>query len=111
MPSRVFVIQKSFGKNLTPALSYGKLVTIFEPCNVSDDIEGAKNFLRKVLVDFCDEDFLLAIGSPTAMILSGLIAAEINHGRCRLLEWDRQCFLYRVVEIDTKKKLPKKLYE
>lgn len=97
---RVFVIQKSIGKNLTPALQFGKLVTIFEPYNVSDDVPLALKNLRQVLNDFNDDDYLLAIGSPTAMILAGIVVAVQNKGKFRLLEWDRQCFCYRVVDIN-----------
>lgn len=96
---RVFVAQKSLGKNLTPALEFGDLVIVFEAMeNVSDDKKRCKDYALSVMKDFNDNDFIIGMGSPTAMMMVAQVAAEVNHGKYKVLEWDKQSFRYRVVQ-------------
>ena len=96
---RVFVAQKSLGKNLTPALEYGDVVIIFEALeSVSDDLLRCMAYARLTMKDFTKNDYIIAMGSPVAMIAVALVAEEKTGGPFKLLEWDKQTFKYRVVQ-------------
>jgi hypothetical protein len=44
--------------------------------------------LKESLKDFSDDDYMLAIGNPTAMVLSAIIASQNNDGKLKMLYWD-----------------------
>jgi hypothetical protein len=94
---RVFVIQKSSGKNLTPAYDFGRVVIMLDEGEF--ELERAKTNLRHWLNDFTDEDYIIAMGSPKAMMAVGGVLRDINGGRYKLLEWDRQTLHYRETQM------------
>jgi hypothetical protein len=52
------------------------------------------------LRDFCDEDFLLAMGDPVAIAIASMVAGEVNNGKVNMLKWDRENQCYYNVPID-----------
>jgi hypothetical protein len=108
--SRVFVVQEALKQgvagprpvvDISPAAKYGELVYLL---NWSDaklkNPDAVASTLWQKLSTFSDDDYLLMVGSPTAMALTAAIAMDINNGRARLLMWDRDDRAYRVVPID-----------
>ena len=50
-----------------------------------------QNFgIKKILKNYCDDDFLLMMGDPSIIGVACAIVAEINLGRFNVLKWDRQ---------------------
>ena len=96
---RVFVAQKSLGKNLTPALEYGDIVIVFEVMeNVADDLDRCTLYARNVMKDFNENDYIILMGSPVAMLAVAMIADKMSPNGFKVLEWDKQSFRYRVVQ-------------
>jgi hypothetical protein len=56
--------------------------------------------LKEGLKNFSSDDFLLAIGNPTAMVVSGIIAAQNNAGKINMLYWDSKIRDYIKVVFD-----------
>ena len=54
------------------------------------------------LKDFNSDDYLLAIGNPTAMVVAGVIAAQNNNGQIKMLYWDSKIKDY--ISVDFKMK-------
>lgn len=99
--SRVFVVQRpafyckeSKGwrnkYDITPAREYGELVILLQPGNLyRDDMAAAMRRMEETLVDFSDQDHLLAIGDPVAIAAAVLIAGRSNKGQVSMLKYDR----------------------
>lgn len=83
--------------NLAPAQRFGDLeimlpngATMFEAGPLKVRME---NYLR----NYTDDDYLLAVGDPTAMMWAAILAAKHNRGNVRILKWDRINNMYIVV--------------
>ena len=112
MTGRVFVVQRPayFDRlrkgwvnkyDLSPAREHGELEFLLRPGNIyRDKLVGARDHLRKELVDYCDQDCLLAVGDPVAIAMAVLIAGEVNDGRVRILKYDRIVGKYDAYEIE-----------
>ncbi len=57
--------------------------------------------LKKRLWDmrFSDRDYLLAIGSPAVIMLTGYLAMQVVKKELQVLQWDREQRHYRVVKL------------
>ena len=87
--------------NLTPASEYGD-IEVLVPAGMSllSSVPTVR-MMRDKLRSFSDEDYLLPVGDPSTMLIAGTIAAEFNHGRVKILRWDRALKRYIVIKIDT----------
>jgi len=87
----VYVTQEQSGKNITPAMQYGKLKVLLPPGLEVAHSAGqvAKQLLPK-LSNFSDDDYLLLIGDPVTIGIATALAAHWNNGRVKMLKWDRQ---------------------
>jgi len=104
----VYVVQEALKKNrdgtvvprvdLTPAESYGEIQYLLAWSDTKKlPIDQIIWKLRRALANFTSNDYILMIGSPTAMWLSGAIAAENNEGYVKTLEWDNNNNCYNVI--------------
>jgi hypothetical protein len=112
MSSRVFVTQETLRVNqatgelqqfpsLRPAESFGKVRCLLgwdEAMDLGPDVMVWK--IRERLADFGDGDYILPLGSPMVMGLAIALAAEMNDGRVRILQWSRESGEYQVREMD-----------
>lgn len=96
----VYVVQEPRGINLMPAEKFGELKVLLPPGNVAYSAGPTVARLKRGLATFTDEDYLLMVGDPAAIAIAGAVASMINHGRMRVLKWDRQEMQYYVVEFD-----------
>jgi len=106
--SRVFVVQnqqrknKDTGKlypafNISPAEQFGTIIYLLGPNarpfeRVSSDFPEfeATRILREMkmkLRDYSDEDYLLLIGNPCFIGFAVALAAAVNKGKVRVLQW------------------------
>lgn len=109
--SRVFVVQEPLKKgdegkvkpriDLSPAAEFGELVMLLNWADVRklsrDELVWK---LRRGLKSFDASDYLLMVGSPSAMWAAGAIASEMTGGRVKTLEWDNINHRYDVVVTD-----------
>lgn len=108
---KVYVVQEPLFKDkrgqirskfdLSPAEAYGELNYVL---NWSDplelDIRQMLWKIRKALLNFTENDYLLMVGNPTAMALTAAVANERTDGCFRLLYWDNMKEEYRADQID-----------
>ena len=45
--------------------------------------------MRKKLENYCDDDYLIAMGDPVAIAIAAMVASDINQGKVNILK----CFL------------------
>ena len=110
MMSTVYIVQRPKYKNID-----GDLVDKYdlEPAKVFGDLKElltpyAKPFAPKVVIkelyqkldNFTDHDYILCIGNPILMSLSVTVAADINNGRVKLLQWQGHTEQYIPIAFD-----------
>ena len=77
--------------DLSPAAKYGTLQAVLPH---STDIMLATDPMRRsverTMKDFCDDDYVVFMGSPPAIAACIGAAIKNNGGRYKLLHWDRE---------------------
>jgi len=97
----VYVVQEVEGRNVLSASNFGKLeVVLPSKTNLMLTTAPAVRTVKRILSGFSDEDYLLLMGDPASIGLCCAVAAAINHGRFKVLKWDRQSRDYYGVELD-----------
>jgi hypothetical protein len=126
MSSRVFVPQETQRKDrasglwkpvldLSPAAEHGAVITMLAPSPFIADYVGMVSELTAILLGyydgwdgqpgepealpFNDNDFLLPVGSPTAIAASAAIAAKINDGRVKMLVWSGTHYIVPTLDL------------
>lgn len=90
---RVFVVHETLDKasnptkNLKPAQKYGELVHLVKPGLQPVNLSDALPHMKKMLVDFTADDFILPVGHPILIGWATAIAAERTGGKLSLLYW------------------------
>lgn len=99
--STVFVVQEDPRKNMLPALDFGDVEYILE---ASDQIGlNPTPWIRRIktaLRNYSSDDYILAIGDPSAIGVACAVAAERTGGVFTVLKWDRQEKRYYPVKVD-----------
>lgn len=105
----VFVVQdhrrydKATGRfeavhDLTPAQEYGELRYLLTPTAAPWHPTSVLPDLWAGLKDFCDSDYLLLTGNPILIGWATAVAADMNEGRVKLLQWSGKDRRYTPVE-------------
>ena len=90
----VYVDQDEPEPNHVPANKYGDLELLLPAkTNLMLSTGPEVNRLKRKLLDFSDDDYLLLMGDPAAIGVCCAIAAQKN-GRYSVLKWDRQHMTY-----------------
>lgn len=108
---RVFVIQKQHrfdearGElvpkfDLTSAEKYGEIVYLLSPTASPFHPDPIVAELQEKLDSFDDDDCLLLVGNPCLIGFGTAIAASVNEGRVRLLQWSGQQRAYIPVDAE-----------
>jgi len=87
--------------NVMKALPFGEVEFLFS--ERAQLIYSAGSFihsLRKKLEGYNDEDYLLLVGDPAVIAVAAVVASERNHGKFKLLKWDRMAGKYYPLSID-----------
>jgi hypothetical protein len=107
--SRVFVPNEPFRTingepvpifDLTPAARYGELVVLSTGRFAALSTMPMVARLRKKMKDFCDDDYIVAVGDPAVIGMTCAVAAHFNCGRFRLLKWDKNERTYIQLNMD-----------
>lgn len=83
--------------NLAPAAKFGQIKILLPNGATMFEAAPLKSRMENILKDFTDNDYILAVGDPTAMVWAGIIAAKHNRGNVKILKWDRDNRVYIVV--------------
>lgn len=116
MSPRVFFIQKSYRRSgneweltadPTPAKAYGEVSYLLEHADV-DDLSLREVFAKIVdgLKDFTRDDYLVLVGNVTAIMMAGIVAADITDGCIKILHWERTTTKYVEFTLDLDVLLP-----
>lgn len=98
---KVYVVSETNQHNISPAMSYGDIETILPPnAQIAFSIAPTVRRIKRKLEKFCDEDYLLFIGDPTAIGIVCALAAAINNGRYKCLKWDKFEKKYIPIQVD-----------
>lgn len=107
----VYITQKIMRKNketgvmettmdFTKAEVYGELVECLPYGRVSLNTAPTVYALKAKLKDFCDDDYLIAVGDPSVIAMAGAIVSENNLGRFKMLKWDKEEHDYIKITVD-----------
>ena len=101
----VFVVQEMPNHDIAAATRFGDLKVLL-PANIQIAFSTVPTvrLMRRKLLKFSDQDFLLLTGDPVAIGLACSIASFYNSGRYKVLKWDRRERLYIPITIDTTEK-------
>lgn len=102
--AKVFIVQEIMRRmdsgqlerihDMTPAAVYGELVVLLSHSKAALTAAPTVHELTSKLRDFSDDDFLLAVGDPVNIGIATAVAAKVNHGRVKMLKWDREARSY-----------------
>lgn len=97
--SKVFVTQNMGFDYSDAEQNFGALVYMTDRKDKA--IFGIGSKIRKCLWDnaFCDDDFLLANGSPAVMMLAAHHAMSHVDKVLKVLQWDRDAQHYKIIEL------------
>lgn len=86
--------------DLAPAERYGELVFLVPNGPVMVAATPMMRVIREKMRGFTDDDYVVALGDPAAIAAAVMVAGKYNHGRVRLLRWDRKMGDYMVLQLD-----------
>lgn len=87
--------------DISAAEEYGEMKYLLQPGNVQPvNLEATIDYLLEELSEYNDNDHLLAIGDPVAMVAAGIAAAKANDGKISILKFDRMSGKYHPYPID-----------
>lgn len=87
--------------DLSPAEAYGK-IEILMGDKQSTLLPGLmRDEMRSKLQKFNDNDHIIPIGPPAALANAIMIAAQQNHGKVKILQWDRLEKRYISIQLTT----------
>lgn len=98
---KVFVVSETGQHNITSALDFGEIEVVLPPnAQVAFSVAPTVARIQRKLEKFCDEDYLLFIGDPTAIGILSAVAAFKNNGRYKCLKWDKYERRYIPIQVD-----------
>ena len=99
--AKVYIVQENPNVNVIGAGRFGELIPMLPPGRqITLSASPVTRLLSNKLRDFCDDDFLLAMGDPVAIAIASMVAGEVNNGKVNMLKWDRENQCYYNVPID-----------
>ena len=99
-PHRIEAGQVKSLFDLTPAAEYGDIEGVMPAGSSLLSTVPMVRTMRDRLANFSDDDYLLPVGDPSAIMAAGGIASEMKNGRGKILRWDRATRRYIVIQFD-----------
>lgn len=100
--SKVYVVCETGKHNILPAADFGEINVVLPPSQSQVYFSSGPTVARmkRALAQFCDDDYLLFLGDPTAIAIMSAVAAGNNKGRFKALKWDKQETRYIPIQVD-----------
>ena len=99
--AKVYIVQENPKRNVLGAAKFGELEVILPPREqIVFATAPTVRLMRKKLENYCDDDYLIAMGDPVAIAIASMVASEINQGKVNILKYDREQLCYYPVRID-----------
>ena len=86
--------------DLSPAEQYGEIVELLSPTAKPFNPAPLVEELYIKLEKFGNDDFIICIGNPILLSMAVAVAADINDGKVRLLQWHGHRNEYVPVDVD-----------
>lgn len=86
--------------NLNPAAAYGDIEVLLNHQEAALTPQPMIQKLKRLLNNFCDDDFLVAVGDPTAIAAAAMVASWFNNGRVKMLRWDKRSKNYIKINLE-----------
>lgn len=83
-----------------PVLEYGEAIVCLKSGRIALSPAPMIDSLKEVLKDFSDDDYLVAVGDPSAIAAAASICSNNNRGKFKLLKWDKESRRYISVAIN-----------
>lgn len=100
MNKRIFIVQDDGSKNFGPAIGMGELSTLaIRDLPVHHDPTHELGEIKRKLLSFTDDDYLLLTGDPLIIGAAMVYAAMVNRGTVNCLKWDKQSKGYYPVKL------------
>jgi hypothetical protein len=104
----VYIVQEPRRKNretgewvsafdLTPAAEHGELQFLLPSGPVMLNPQPMINKLRMKLCNFTDDDYILPVGDPVAIVAATAVAASFNRNQVALLKWESRRGCYQII--------------
>ncbi len=98
---KVYVVSETGQHNITSAMDFGEIEVVLPPrAQVTFSVAPTVARVQRKLEKFCDDDYLLFIGDPTAIAILSAVAAAKNNGRYKCLKWDKYERRYIPIQVD-----------
>ena len=81
-------------------LEYGDPIVCLPKGRVSLTPGPTIDTLKEKLKDFTDNDYIVSVGDPSAMVIMAMVIGQINRNKCQLLKWDKVARKYIKVVVD-----------
>jgi len=82
-------------------LDFGSVEVLLEPGEqVTFNSAATVRRIAAKMLNYREQDFVVAAGDPVAIMIAGAFAAAANRGRFTILKWDRQERRYFKVPVD-----------
>ena len=76
--------------DMVSLLDYGSVEVLLEPGEqVTFNSASTVRRIASKMIDYREQDFVVAAGDPVAIMIAGAIAAAANRGQFTVLKWDR----------------------
>lgn len=93
-------LNRSIPMNLSPAAEYGDLEVLLDIRDIAFSSGPMMSKLKLALKNFCDDDYIIGVGDPSALGATIMVASKINNGRVNLLKWNRQTKSYILIRLE-----------
>lgn len=98
---KVYVVVDDPNKNITPAMDFGDVEIVLPAgTQITFAPKPAVDLIRRKMMLYTKEDYIVAVGDPVAIGAVCAAAAEATGGVFTILKWDRQEKRYIPVRID-----------
>lgn len=81
---------------------FGQLETLLQPNLTGLDAEHALSVLKEKLKNYSDNDYILPLGTSMLIGLAVAVAADVNKGRVKLLQYNNRAGAYYIVSANVK---------
>lgn len=85
--------------NIEGAKKFGTIEIMFPPEATRLQIAPLVAAMKEKMVEFAEDDFLVAVGDPSVIAAAAVIASRNTGARWNLLKWDRSARDYIAVEM------------
>ncbi len=86
--------------DFSAAEKFGEIEVLMSPTAKPFDADPIVNELYIKLQDITDDDYMICTGNPGLMVMAFAVAADLNGGRIKMLQWNGRKQEYIPIQVD-----------